>query len=93
MTDRASGPPLDGLVGDRATAARMGMSHLLADPSASQRLAALENEIAAASSPEGLRAALRTRRERELMQEEIAVVDGWVLARSEADLLALIALA
>lgn len=93
MTSRASSLPLDGLVGDRAAAARMGMSHLLGDPSAWHRLAALESDVLAASSLDGLRASLRARRDQELRQEEIALVDGWVLARSEADLLALIALA
>jgi hypothetical protein len=85
---------LAGLVADPDTARRLGRAGLAAgaDPARLQDLLeALAS--AAARGPASVRALLAAERRRSFAAGDVAIVDGWVLARTEAELFALIALA
>ena len=84
---------LTGLVADRGAACRFGHAYLAsgADPT---RLQALLEALAgaAARGPEAVRVLLDARRRESFVAGDVAIVDGWVLARTEAEIFALIAL-
>lgn len=77
-----------GLVGDEAELRRLAALHLGCDPSAKIRIDQLKREI---TTSRALRRRARASRAADLRDGRVAIVDGWVLARSEADLLAAIA--
>lgn len=66
----------------------MAALHLAQDPSAQDRVDRLKREI---TTPHALRRHTLAGREADLRAGRVAIVDGWLLARSEADLLAAIA--
>jgi hypothetical protein len=82
---------LMGLVADPDTARRLGRLHLAAgaDPA---RLQALLEALAAAPGSEPVRALLDAKHRACFAAGDVVIVDGWVLARTEAEILALIAL-
>jgi hypothetical protein len=92
--------PLHALVADLAAAKALGRRYLQQSPQAADRVAldraALQAELfgacPACASARALRQALDERRAREFLHGEIIMVDGWVLARSEVRLCALLAL-
>jgi hypothetical protein len=85
---------LRAVVDDRAAARALGRAHLAAGAEPGALRARLEALAAAAPrDAAGLRAAVREACARDLAAGDVAVVDGWVLARTEAEVLALIALA
>lgn len=67
----------------------MAAWHLARDPFARDRVDRLKREI---TTPNALRRYADAGRKADLRAGRVAIVDGWVLARSEADLLAAIAL-
>jgi hypothetical protein len=82
---------LMGLVTDRGAARRLG-SIYLASGAEPARLQALLEALAAVPGPEPIRALLDARRRESFVAGDVAIVDGWVLARTEAEIFALIAL-
>lgn len=84
---------LAGLVADPDTARRLGRAYLAAgaDPARLQDLLeALASAVA--RGPALVRALLDARRRESFLAADVVIVDGWVLARTEAALFALIAL-
>lgn len=75
------------LFGDDRVAAHLGRLHLRQDPMAGARGRSILADLAAAS-PTSRETDLRARSQAELAALEVVTVDGWVLARSEADLCA-----
>lgn len=86
---------LSALVGDAATvaAAPLVRAYLAQVPDAPDRLRALAGRLAAAPDVWGLGAWLATARREDFAAGDVLVLKGWVLARSEAEILALAALA
>lgn len=78
------------IFGDASEAARLGASHAALDPAAGDRGRRLVNDLAvgAGRNQNALRALLGRRIVDELADLDTVVVDGWVMARSEADLCA-----
>jgi hypothetical protein len=98
---RAGVPPeslpglLRGLVKDGAAARALGRAYLAGGQAEAGALRARLDALAAAAPRDaaGLREAVRAASARDLAAGDVAVVDGWVLARTEAEILALMALA
>lgn len=87
---------LAALVGDAAAAAPLVRAYLARVPDAPDRLRALAARLAAGPAARGaeeLRAWLAAARRDDFAAGDVLVLEGWVLARSEAELLALAALA
>lgn len=74
----------DSMFGNPSFAARMGLAHRLVDPSASERGLGLAADLAAAA-PSVREGRFRSKVDRDLAALDVVVVDGWVMARSEAD--------
>lgn len=93
----AAGPFVDRLVAlftDREDARAVGRAFLATHPAEADRarlLAALAG-LEQIQTPTGLRQAFAGFRERDFQAGDIVIVDGWVLARCEARLCALVAL-
>ena len=77
----------EAIFGDSRLAASIGKAHAAVEPSAAVRgrrlMAALANQPAAKARDQ-----LRRQVERDMAALDVVVVDGWVLARCEADLCA-----
>ncbi len=87
-------PPgvLASLVRDPRAAAPIAAAYLRQVPDAAGRLGALRDRLAGLD-PAGARAWLAAARRDDFAAGEVLVLDGWVLARAEAELLALAATA
>jgi len=77
----------DNLFGDASFAAQIGRLHLARDRGAGGRGRTLCAELAARPTPAAARR-LREHVNADLKALDVVVVDGWVMARSEADLCA-----
>lgn len=75
------------LFGDARLAARLGARHLVQDPASGRRGRLLVAELASGGDLDE-RQALAARIADQLARLETVVVDGWVMARAEADLCA-----
>lgn len=86
---------LAALVGDPAAAAPLVRAYLGLVPDAPDRLRALAGRLAASGVGDAgkLEAWLAAARRDDFAAGDVLVLEGWVLARSEAELLALAALA
>jgi hypothetical protein len=86
---------LRGLVKDGPAARALGRAYLAGGRVEASTLRARLDALAAAAPRDaaGLREAVRAASARDLAAGDVAVVDGWVLARTEAEILALVALA
>lgn len=78
------------IFGDASKAARLGASHMAMDPLAGDRGRRLVNDLTGRVGNDGnaLRTAFGLRIVDEMAELDTVVVDGWVMARSEADLCA-----
>jgi hypothetical protein len=89
-------PPgvLASLVRDPRAAAPVATAYLRRVPDAAERLGALRDRLAGlGADPDAARAWLAAARRDDFAAGEVLVLDGWVLARAEAELLALVATA
>lgn len=75
------------LFGDARLAARLGARHLSQDPAAGRRGRLLAAELVSGHDPDEQQA-LAARVADQLARLDTVVVDGWVMARAEADLCA-----
>ncbi len=91
--DLKAGKALTGILGDRLGAREIGRRFLAAEPAEADGSVRWAAQILRNSAPgsASLRAAVRTSRERDFRLGNIVVIDGWVLARSEARLCAIAA--
>lgn len=72
---------------DLEAARAVGRAHLAGDPRAAEGAARLADVLAAAAhGPEGARHEVAALRESALRRGDVVLVDGWVLARTEAEL-------
>lgn len=89
------GRDVGALFGDPAAARRLGRRYLATHPNERRAVHLWARELAGARRPWGtadeLRRAVAQRRERDLQDGVVAIVDGWVLARTEARVCALLA--
>jgi hypothetical protein len=79
------------LVPDPGAAAGIAAAYLRRVPDAPARLGALRDRLAGLDHPGDARAWLAAARRDDFAAGEVLVLDGWVLARAEAELLALAA--
>ena len=87
-----SGPLRDWLrewLPDTAAARAIGDAYLADNPDAAQRTRALARLLRRQPDAAACRALLHDRRSRDLRADDIVVIDGWVLAATEAQLCAL----
>lgn len=77
----------DDMFGDTRLAARLGRRHLAMDASAGARGRALAADLAAHGTDAG-KQRLAERKKADFAVLDLVVVDGWVMARAEADLCA-----
>jgi hypothetical protein len=86
---------LRGLTKDRDTAQALGRAYLASGRVEAGALRARLDALVAAAPRDaaGLREAVCAASAHDLAAGDVAVVDGWVLARTEAEILALVALA
>lgn len=91
--DRRPRPLLDAMLGivfaDLEAARAVGRAYLAGDPRAAAGAARLADALAAAAAahgPEGARRRVAALRESALRRGDVVLVDGWVLARAEAEL-------
>ena len=89
------GRDVGALFGDPAAARRLGQRYLMTHPDERSAVRLWARELAGArrscGTASGLRRAVAQRRERDLQDGVVAIVDGWVLARTEARVCALLA--
>jgi hypothetical protein len=79
------------LVPDPGAGAGVAAAYLRRVPDAPARLRALRDRLAGLGTPGDARAWLAAARRDDFAAGEVLVLDGWVLARAEAELLALAA--